>query len=287
MVRKRGAAYPASKAHEHNDMALNTRLHQAFLQAQEGRLLPEIIPLSAVKNVLDLGCGAGDWIFQLARRYPHMHIYGIDYCEQALQEARVRYEISALRQVELRQTDFLQALSTPDHYFDLVHMRRGAAFITPEQWPKFIWECTRTLKVGGWITFVEFEVDEIASSACMELHRVTLQALRQLKLNMETTGMSYGAPQRLYSILHQAPFDEIGYELYPADMGFLSGEAGQAFLAAMMSQFRQYKVQVVQLRFLSEKRFDALLARAQQEIQAPDLCGWGTITTVYGRRSER
>jgi ubiquinone/menaquinone biosynthesis C-methylase UbiE len=277
----------ASRMDKFNDIALDTRLHRAILLAQGGRLLPEVIPLNALKIVLDLGCSTGDWAFEMARRYPQLHIYGMDHCPKALEQAQARRGIGGLRQVELRQADFLQNLSGPDHYFDLLHMRNCATCILPQQWPQLIWNCTRVLKVSGWITFVDFELGEIASSACMELHRAKLRMLTRLKQNMDSTGMSFGALQRVYSILHREPFDEIGYTLHTADLGFMSGEAGQAFLALLLKEFLQYRAQIIQQRQLSEQRFTELFAQAEQELQAPDLCGWGMISSVYGRRSER
>lgn len=287
MERKHAITHPARDAHKYNDLTLDARLHHFILQVQEGRLLPESVPVSSMQNVLDLGCGGGDWLFEMSRRYPALHLYGVDYCEKALQQAQLRREISGRLQIEVRRADFLRPFAIPDGYLDLLHMRRCANFIAPLRWPQLIWECTRTLKVGGWIVFVEFEAGEMASSAFMTLYHSMLQTLTLLKQNMDVTGMSYGALQRIYSFLHSTPFDQIDYTIHAADVGFKNGESGRTFLAALFQQIEQHKTHIIQQKLLSEEYFNNLLARARSDIQAPDFCGWVMITSIYGRRSAR
>src|SRR5579871_3367011 len=111
---------------EYDEAVLNAKIHQQLLQVQGGNLCPSVISMPKMHRVLDLGCGTGDWIFDLALRYSHLTIYGIDTNEAALEQAIIRRNVSGLRQVELRQVDFLQTLPLPDNYLDLVHIRRNS-----------------------------------------------------------------------------------------------------------------------------------------------------------------
>jgi hypothetical protein len=133
----------------------------------------------------------------------------------------------------------------------------------------------------------DFELDAIASAACMQLQRATLQALSSVKQSMDSSGRSSGALQRVYSALHLESFDSINYTLDLADLGFKSAEHGRAFLQAITKQFQQQKSLILHHKMLDEHRFLALQAQARQELRLPDLCGWAVVTSVYGRRSEK
>ncbi len=52
-------------------------LHR-HLSESMGGILPAALDLSKVKRVLDVECGAGGWVYDLAWRYPSMHVTGTD-----------------------------------------------------------------------------------------------------------------------------------------------------------------------------------------------------------------
>ncbi|HLZ60318.1 MAG TPA: class I SAM-dependent methyltransferase [Ktedonosporobacter sp.] len=270
-----------------SELIINAQLHQQMLQVQGGRLCPEIIPINRMKRVLDLGCGAGEWIFDLAKRYPQLHIYGIDIFEDALNQAKMRRNIGCLHQVELRQMDLLHPLPIPDRYLDLVHIRRCASFITQPMWPHILGECVRILKPRGWLVLVEIEIGDISSPACQAIHRATLAALAKLGRTMDPTGLTFGAAQHLYGMLLQTPLDEVTYNLSTIDLGFMSGTSGRVFLTEILRQASFMKPVIIQQGILNATSFDELLAQAGRELLAPDLCGWAIIISAYGRQPER
>jgi ubiquinone/menaquinone biosynthesis C-methylase UbiE len=271
-----------------SESIINAQLHQQILLVQEGRLCPDIIPVNRMKSVLDLGCGAGEWIFDLARRYPQLqHIYGIDTNEAALNQAKARRNLAGLRQVELRKIDLLEPLLIPDHYLDLVHMRHCAGFIAPSLWPYILSECVRILRTRGWLVLVEMEICEISSPAFRALHRAALQALSTLGRTMDSTGVTFGVAARLYGMLLHTPLEEIRYDLHIIDLGFMSGSNAQVFLTEILRQAFLVKPVIIQQRILSAARFDRLLSQVARELRAPDLCGWGVIISAYGRQPEQ
>lgn len=62
----------------------------ASAQRQIGQRLWGSLPRNAYK-VLDVGCGTGYWTQQLAERYPHAQITGLDLAPGMLAQARQRY----------------------------------------------------------------------------------------------------------------------------------------------------------------------------------------------------
>ena len=150
--------FPVSTMSRGDEVNLDALLHYYILQVQGGRLHPEHIPVNTMESALDLGCGTGEWIFALAKRYPKLRIYGIDSSEEALHQAKVRRNTGSLRQVELRHMDFLQGLPIPNAFVDFVHMRRFALYVKPQAWPSMIRECVRVLRPNGWLNIVELGV---------------------------------------------------------------------------------------------------------------------------------
>lgn len=43
-----------------------------------GGLLPDQIQFSAIYDVLDIACGPGGWVFDVARTYQQMQVVGVD-----------------------------------------------------------------------------------------------------------------------------------------------------------------------------------------------------------------
>ena len=265
-----------------NDVHLDALLHSYLLQVQGGRLHSEHIAVNAMQSVLDLGCGTGEWIFDLAKRYPKLRIYGIDSDEGVLRQAKVRRNTSSLRQVELRQMNLLQGLPIPDAYIDFVHMRSFACYVKPEVWPFILQECVRVLRPQGWLSIVELELCEISSPACLALHRAMLQARARIGRSLDVTGRTLGVAQRLYGMLLQAGLYDVGYDVFTVDIGAMSGNVAYHFLSEIVSRAFIVKPLVVQQGIVENAVFDALVEQAQVELQAPDLCGWAVLISAYG-----
>lgn len=273
-----------SQNSQNNAMHLHTLLHQHLLQIQDGHLFPERIPVSTMDRVLDLGCGAGDWIFDLTKRFPQLHIYGVDIDEDLLHQARIRRNAGSIQQVELRTMDIRQPLDLPDHSFDFIHMRRCAQFIAPQTWPHFIAECVRLLKPDGWLTIVELELCEISSPACLAIHQAMLQTNARMGRSLDVTGATRGVAQRLYSMLQRASLEEVSYDLYTIDLGYMAGNSAHVFLQEFLRNAYHAKPLLIQHDVLTAQEFDQLIAQANRELNTPDVCGWAILVSVYGKR---
>ncbi len=260
------------------------KYHQFILQEQEGRLYPYCIPVQAMERVLHLGCGTGEWLFDLARRHTRLRCYGIETDANALHHAIVRRNLSGMHQIELRKVDHWQALPIPDNYLDLIFTRFRTTSLSPHLWPQVIREWMRALRPGGWLVIVDADYYETSSPAFMALHDATMQAMKQLHHSLDTTGTSLGVAQRLYGMFIQAGLHEVAYDLDSIDIGFMSGTAGRHFFATIMQYSKMARQLVLQQNILSAEKFDKLMAQANQECQAADFCGWSMLISTYGRK---
>ncbi|CAG8595000.1 5142_t:CDS:2 [Dentiscutata erythropus] len=104
-------------------------------------------------KVLDIGCGFGVWIYDMALNYPLSHFTGIDI---------ITPKDTLLSNVRLIQADVLKGLKYSDCSFDYIHSRDLFWYITTKDASKLFPDLLRILKPGGWIESVEY-VTEITN----------------------------------------------------------------------------------------------------------------------------
>lgn len=125
--------------------ATGTHLVAGSTAASHRRLVPDILPLldgiveklSAGAEVVDVGCGSGVAITELAKAYPNSRFLGIDPSPVALAEARACAEAAGVTNLELREGagedladearyDFVMVL---DCMHDMTHPHQATAVI--------------------------------------------------------------------------------------------------------------------------------------------------------------
>src|SRR6266516_1724495 len=160
--------------------------HAASLQFQYrlflrelGTLIPETIPLREISRVLDVACGPGSWIVDLAEAHPSMKITGIDKNPEMIRIAQESLSADKARRVTLDVGDILKWLPYSNDYFDFVHLHKASNFIIPQQWPAVVAELLRVLRPGGWINLVGFEPGVTSSPAIDSFVSLVSKALLQ------------------------------------------------------------------------------------------------------------
>ncbi|CAG8450867.1 58_t:CDS:2 [Funneliformis mosseae] len=139
-----------------NDDEECDRLHmQHFLMRYvwQGNFTSPVEHILSDENskVLDVGCGAGSWSFEMASNYPNAKITGVD--------------ISPVQPLGIKpsnftfiQADLLEGLSFADETFDFIFQRFLVGSIPKNKWQSVIEELTRMLKPGGYLELMEFNV---------------------------------------------------------------------------------------------------------------------------------
>src|SRR5437879_5476782 len=93
------------------------RLHE-FLHWYGGGLLPEQLDLSDVRSVLDVACGSGEWVLDMAFACPRVRYMGLDNDAPRVSYARACAGVLGLENVEFMQSDMF-CMALPDNYCDL------------------------------------------------------------------------------------------------------------------------------------------------------------------------
>ena len=126
--------------------------------------------------MLDVGCGIGAWVHEVARDHPRMQVVGIDTNPYFIAHARAATH-------ETHNAIFLeQDMHTLEGVFqrgsfDLIHMRFLAGTVSVAQFPRLIQSVSRLCKRNGLIIVTEAELPLTSSSACDYMSSLILSAM--------------------------------------------------------------------------------------------------------------
>ena len=136
--------------------------------------------LQAVRNIrtpariLEIGCGTGKNLAQMARLFPHAELTGIDLAEAMLAVARKKFAGTPQR-VTFVSKPYTQPLA-PDKPFDLILCSYSLSMMNPG-WEHVIDCAARDLAPGGLMAAVDFHDSSFrAYKKWMALNHVRLDA---------------------------------------------------------------------------------------------------------------
>lgn len=122
------------------------------------KILPGLVGLTqrleAGGTILEIGCGTGNLLVQLAKTFPKARCIGVDIDEDGLVLARQRLEKAGIAvRAEVRQATVGQAVAPAS--VDAVVMVEVLHEIAPQIRPSVMQESAAALKPGGWIVIVD------------------------------------------------------------------------------------------------------------------------------------
>src|SRR6266704_1391757 len=145
-----------------------------------GGTLAERPDFSGIKAILDLGCGPGGWVLEVAREHPDIQVSGIDISRSMIQFAQAQAMSRGYGNASFTVMDVKQPLVFEDASFDLVNERTLYGVMAPGEWPQLLAECKRILRPGGIIRLTEFEMPLTTSPALNELWYISTRAFYKL-----------------------------------------------------------------------------------------------------------
>jgi len=122
--------------------------------------------LEADGTVLEIGCGTGNLLVQLAKAFPRARVVGVDIDADSLALARNRIDKAGFAERAQVRQGSVGATVTPSTV-DAAVMVEVLHEIAPKIRPSVISECAAALKPGGWLLIV----DETYPSTLEELRK--------------------------------------------------------------------------------------------------------------------
>jgi SAM-dependent methyltransferase len=128
------------------------QLHLHLRNILQGNFLA---PLASPAAIVDVGCGNGRWVMEVAAQFPSARVTGIDIMqpEPFVSLGRGLDRIPA--NASFVQSDILQGLPFPDGQFDFVHIRQMYEVIPAAAWGPLLQDVFRVTRPGGWAESLE------------------------------------------------------------------------------------------------------------------------------------
>ncbi|CAB4489342.1 unnamed protein product [Rhizophagus irregularis] len=214
-------------------------------------------------KILDVGCGPGTWLLELATVHKFPKFFGLDLFP--IYPTEIKPD-----NVEFTQGDVLKGLPFSDNTFDYVHQGNMLSVFTFEEWHSVIQELIRVCKPGGYIEFTE---PELATNTGPILTRfydalITLSDSRNVKIRIS---------KEIIKILESSPtVKNVDYKIATVSLGTKKGgNAGQAYMEVHDGYFLNDPMPETMCKFmeLSQEEYLKLFKDAKDEIEsgvAPD-----------------
>ena len=262
--------------------AASLRFQHRLFYRELGTLFPSTLPLSAITHVLDLSCGPGAWLHEVVQAYPHTYGVGVDQRAELIQSACEDARLAGATNASFRVVEQYARLPFADNSFDLVHVQRSSAAITPKMWPEVLHELSRVLRPGGCIHFLDFEIGPTSSSAINTFIEYVHTSHRKEERVFSPESQALTSAIVFPRLLTEAAYRGVNYTLHAIDIGNQAGNPGKDYIRAVLAADTHIADYLVQAEVVTRHEIEQLLATMYRDAQHLKYCATGMLIAVVG-----
>jgi ubiquinone/menaquinone biosynthesis C-methylase UbiE len=249
-----------------------------------GGVLPERDgDITGIKNILDLGCGPGGWVLNVAFEYPEVEACGVDISRPMVDYANARAVSQGLTNASFGVMDIRQPLDFADGAFDLINARFLFSSFKPQSWPPLLQECMRLLRPGGVLRLTELERSLTNSPAIEQFWDIYARALYTTGRSFSVDGKHIGIIPHLGRLMHEAGFQHIRNRAHAPDMSAWTPD---------FEGWRQYTMVIwlllepflIESGATTKEEIEQLRQQASTEIWSEGYCGLRLFLTTWGKK---
>ncbi len=246
-----------------------------------GGTLAERPDFSGIKAILDLACGPGGWVLDVARQHPEIEVSGVDISRSMIQFAKAQAISRGYGNASFMVMDVKKPLLFEDASFDLVNARTLFGVMAPSEWPQLLAECKRILRPGGIIRLTELEMPVTTSPALEELDYISARAFYETGRSFSVDGRHIGITPVLKRLLRDAGFQDVKHQGHVMDIsaGTVDFEGFWRNFVYVLELVKPFNLKV---KGLTEQEYDRLYQQMQAEMLSSDFCGLWTYVTAWG-----
>ena len=280
-IEKGENAYPIDPE---NAVEMARLLHQDTMVTKAvGGPLVEQGDSPAFQNVLDLACGPGGWVLDVARILPDAQVMGVDISTRMTDHGRATAKARSLQNAHFMLMNIQEPFQFLDNSFDLINARFLVAVLTPNAWPLMLHETWRVNKPGGIMRLTESEMPVTNSPAFEEIMQMSLNAFSMTGRNFGPTARNFGITPMLPKLLKDAGYVHVQTKAHGVDTS-AGTEGHESFCQNYMVVLQLGKPYFVGLGLATEEKYEALYQRTLQEMKADDFCAISYSLTAWGEK---
>jgi ubiquinone/menaquinone biosynthesis C-methylase UbiE len=259
------------------------QVQDRLVTAIMGGVFPEQSDLIPFQRVLDVGCGTGDWLIEVAKTYPDIPLLvGVDTNERAIAYARGQAAAQKVSdRVEFHIMDVLGMLEFPIDYFDLVNQRFAWSFLRTWEWPKLLIEYQRITRPGGVIRITEADIQQGSveiNPALSRLSQLVLQAFYQA--GHFFTPEWNGVTSQLARLLRQYGIRNV--QTLPYTLEYEAGTPEAQYLNENTKRLFRTVVPFLRKWTHLPDDYEAIYQQGLLELQRPDFVATWSFLTAWG-----
>ncbi|MDQ2905542.1 MAG: class I SAM-dependent methyltransferase [Ktedonobacteraceae bacterium] len=249
-----------------------------------GGALSEHSDLSTIHSLLDIACGPGSWLLEVASANPEIQAVGVDINRIAISYANGQAKVRGLHNASFRAMNALEPLDFPDASFDLVNVRNIGGFMPPEGWPAFLEECMRILRPGGTLRLTEGEWGMSNKPAFAKLNGMITRALQKSGRSFSPDGRHYGMLPMLGHFLSIAGCRDIQRQSYVID--YSAGQEANAIVYQDAKVFGQLiQPFLITMGITTKEEGEQVYQEAMAAMLLDDFRGLVFLLTVWGQKA--
>lgn len=239
--------------------------------------------LANALDVVDLACGPGGWVLDVAFEHPNINVVGLDISKQLVDYARAQARVRWLDNAHFQVMDVLKPLDFDDESIDLVNARFLFGVLPRAGWPKLLQECMRILRPGGILRLTECEMPLTNSLGFEKLSTLFTRGLQVSGQSFSPDGRHIGITPVLGQLLREAGFQNMGRKVHMVD----ASEGMEAYESCYQNYqvaFKLVEPFMIKLGLTSAEEFDVLYQQMLNEMSSEGFCAAWYYLTVAGAK---
>lgn len=278
----KGSVFPPSEA----EAARLSHLNGLLTRVQGG--VPE---MAGFTKILDLACGAGSWVFEVARAYPHLSLMGVDDGPLMIEIAREQALVAGSGALPLPNVTFhleanLTRMDLVSEAFDFIHAQSLVPRMTGLTWPGLMKECYRLLIPGGVAQFIVWELPVTSGSACERYFELIGKAFYHAGRSLAGGARAIGISAALPHLFRAAGFATVHCQATLLDFSRDAPEHAAVFQSALVG-LRYIQPFLLAYGIATGEEIERLYQQAMAEMQADDFTGSLVVLAVRGKKPVR
>lgn len=259
------------------EMARLRKQHE-MLTRDMGGLLSEQTDLSSFRDVLDIACGPGGWVLELAEA----QVTGVDTSRMMIDFARSLAVERGLNNAHFSMQNVLEPFHFPDASFDLVNARYLCGILTPRDWPRVVREMVRVTRPGGVVRLTEPEMGITNNAAIEEFNYLVTQSMVRSGQSFSPDGRHIGITPMLSGMLRDAGLKDVRLRAHVSDTSYGAPDHADAVEDGVVF-IKLLQPYLIKLGVVTQEVADKLYQQFLDASQSPELRSLCYFLTAWGK----